>query len=201
MIFVIAAAVGLVAAIVRRVPLSTIAEVRFRGIYLVAAAALLHVLLNPLVMSAGFSARLATPALPGAMTLPLGSVLNLASFACALAFLYVNRHLPGFTVILAGLALNVLVIIANGGQMPGDPAQLERAGLLQEQLDTVAKGLWSPFSLLEPGTPLAFLADRILIPMPFREPTVASVGDLVVVLGVLGFFNLPPARRRVTRAV
>jgi hypothetical protein len=197
MIFALAAALGLVIAVIRGVPLSTIAEVRFRGLGVLAAAVGLHVLLNPLVAPATFSARIVAPIAPG---LPgIGNLLYLASLCCALAFLFLNRQLPGFTVILIGLALNVAVIALNGGQMPGDPTQLERAGLLQPYLADRDAGLWSPFSLVESSTLLSPLADVIFIPMPFREPTVASVGDVVIALGVVVFFNLPATRRTVSR--
>jgi len=201
MIFVIAAAFGLIVAIVRRIPLATIADVRFRGVVVLVPAVAFRVLLNPLVMSDGFSARIAAPVLAGVVPLPLGSLLNLASFACALAFLYINRRLPGFKLILLGLALNVVVIAASGGQMPGDRSQLAAAGLLQDQLNDNALGLWSPFSLTEPGDPLWLLSDIIYIALPFREPTVASIGDLVIMLGVVGFFNPLAPRRAVSRQV
>lgn len=199
MIFAYAAALGLLIALIRRVPLSTIADVRFRRVAVLVPAVGFRVLLNPLVMSDDFSARLAAPLLPGIVPLPLGGLLNLASFACALAFLYMNRQLPGFRLILLGLALNVLVIAASGGQMPADRAQLATAGLLQDQLDDATKGLWSPFSITEPGAPLWLLSDIIYIPMPFREPTVASVGDLVIALGVVAFFNPLVPRKTVSR--
>ena len=192
MIFAIAAALGLIIAIVRGVPLSAIAEVRFRGLGVLAAAVVLHILLNPLVTPATFSARLVVPAAPGLPS--LGNLLYLASLTCALVFLYLNRRLPGFTIILVGLALNVAVIAINGGQMPGDPGQLKVAGLLDDFQAHRDAGLWSPFSLIEPSTMLPFLADVIYVPMPFREPTVASVGDFVIALGVVAFFNPLPAR-------
>ena len=201
MIFVIAAVLGLAAAIVRRVPLASIADVRFSGVVVLVPAVGFRVLLNPLVMSDGFSTRLAGPVLPGILTLPLGSLLNIASFACALAFLYLNRRLPGFNVILLGLALNVAVIVASGGQMPGDRSQLAAAGLLQDQLDGMARGSWSPFSLTEPGAPLWLLSDIIYVALPFREPTVASIGDLAIMLGVIGFFNPVTLRWPVARQV
>ncbi len=205
MIFVLAAALGLLIASIRsalrRVPLSAIADVRFKGVLVLVPAVGFRILLNPMVMSSDFGARLAAPILPGVVSLPLGGVLNLASFLCALAFLYLNRHLPGFKVILLGLALNVLVIAFYGGQMPGDRAQLAAAGLLRDQLATMAKGLWSPFSVTEPGAPLWLLSDIIYVPMPFREPTIASVGDFVIMFGVIGFFNPLTRRTAVARQV
>ena len=197
MIFAVAAALGLIIAVVRGVPLSTIAEVRFRGLGVLAAAVGLHVLLNPMVTPVTFSARLVVPIAPGLP--PLGNLLYLASLTCALVFLFLNRRLPGFTLILVGLALNVAAIATSGGQMPGDPAQLEKAGLLQDYLAHRDAGLWSPFSLIDSSTLLPFLADVIYLPIPFRESTVASVGDFVIALGVVGFFNPLTPRRAVNR--
>jgi hypothetical protein len=194
MIFAIAAAAGLIVALARGLPLAAIAERRFRGFLALAAAFGLHLFLNPLVIPSDFASQLVASPLVGIPS--LGNLLYLGSLACALAFLYVNRRLPGFPLILAGLALNFAVIAASGGQMPADPSQLEKAGLLTGFLAGRDAGRWSPFTVLGPGAPLSFLSDIIFVPMPFREPTVASLGDIVIALGVFAFFNPLPPRVR-----
>lgn len=187
MIFVLSAVVAFVVALLRGVPIVAIAERRFVGLWAVFVAAGLHVALNPLVLPPAAARALSSAPVPGLP--PLGGLVYVVSLGCALLFLALNRHLPGLKLVLLGLALNFAVIAANGGQMPGDPAQLARAGLLEVTLQEIAQGRWSPFGLIGEGTRLAFLGDVIFVPLPFRDPVIISVGDIVIVAGVFAFFN------------
>lgn len=195
MIFLLFGVLGLGLAAARRVPLARLASVRFSAIWAVFAAAALHVVLNPLVLPPDLASRLLAAPLPG---LPAtGGLLYIFSLLLALLFLVLNRSLPGITLISAGLGLNLIVIAANGGQMPGDPTPLARAGLLQGMLDDLAAGRWSYFAIMRPDTPLCFLGDVFLVPLPFREPTILSIGDFVILAGELLFFNpINPLRER-----
>lgn len=187
MFFFLVAALAFVVALLRGVPLATIAERRFVGVWALVVAAGLHVALSPLLLPPEAARTLAASPAPG---LPaLGGLLYLVSLSCALVFLALNRRLPGLRLVLLGLVLNFAVIAANGGQMPGDPAQLERAGLLAGMLQEASDGLWSPFTLIGENTRLPFLGDVIYTPLPFREPVIVSVGDLVIAVGVFAFFN------------
>lgn len=104
-----------------------------------------------------------------------GLAVVLVSNAVVGAWLYANRVLPGLTLAAAGMALNVVVIAANGA-MPvlersakaaGVTRSLEDAGLKHEPLDE--------------DTVLPWLGDAIPI-RPFQE--VLSVGDVVLALGL-----------------
>ena len=53
---------------------------------------------------------------------------HLASYALAGGFAVANRALPGALVVGAGGLLNLLAIAANGGTMPASPAALEASG-------------------------------------------------------------------------
>jgi hypothetical protein len=187
MLAVLAAVLGLLTAIVRRVPFSRIAGVRFRALWLLVPAIGLNLILNPRFLPADFSPRLAEPPLPG--LLPLGSLLFLTAEAFAMAFLFANRRVPGFSLILAGLALNFVAIVANVGYMPGDPSQLERAGQLQGRIAHFASGRWSMYSVGGPGTKLGLLTDWIPVPTPPVGVSVVSIGDLVIAVGEVLFFN------------
>jgi len=57
-------------------------------------------------------------------------VLVLCAYAALLAFAVVNLRLRGMAVVGVGLALNALVILANGG-MPVDPAGVVAAGVVR----------------------------------------------------------------------
>lgn len=96
--------------------------------------------------------------------------------------LWQNRHLRGLWLVGLGLASNALVIFANGGHMPVDPAALERAGLealvprLQARYDAV-------HSLMDESTRLGFLADVIPVRI-LSYANVISPGDVCLMLGI-----------------
>lgn len=52
----------------------------------------------------------------------LVGVLLSTSLIAFLAFIWINRRLPGMPVLFVGMALNLLVMLANGGWMPISPA-------------------------------------------------------------------------------
>jgi Family of unknown function (DUF5317) len=109
-----------------------------------------------------------------------GPATLLASYALLLAFAWVNRRLPALWLVIAGLAMNLLVIGVNWG-MPVSAGALEAAGAGPERLGeegTLKHHLMGPDDVLTP------LADVIGIPEPVG--TVVSVGDLFLYAGVAG---------------
>lgn len=107
-----------------------------------------------------------------------GTVTLLASYGLLLAFAFVNRRLPALWLVIAGLAMNLLVIGVNGG-MPVSASALEVAGARPEGLageGTLKHHLMGPDDILTP------LADVIGIPEPVGA--VVSVGDLFLYAGV-----------------
>jgi len=52
----------------------------------------------------------------------LGPALYVGSTLAVFAALLRNLSLPGMPIVAAGAALNLMVILANGGTMPSDPA-------------------------------------------------------------------------------
>jgi Family of unknown function (DUF5317) len=108
----------------------------------------------------------------------LHELLHVGSYALLGAFGWVNRRVAGVPVVLAGGALNLAPILANGGVMPTDPdvagaaAVAPRAG---EFLNSV------PVS----DAHLGFLGDVIATPESLPLHNVYSLGDLVIVLGLL----------------
>ena len=111
-----------------------------------------------------------------------------AALAALLAWtaLHVKR-VTGVWVVSAGAALNVVVILANGGRMPVAPAL---AGVL------VQRGHVGQYVLMGPGTNLNWLADWIGFPWPVKGAY--SPGDLLIGVGigivVLLAMVRPPAR-------
>ena len=109
---------------------------------------------------------------------PLGSAVLIGSYALLGAFAWVNRRLPAVWLVMVGLALNVLVIGANGG-MPVSASALETAGARAEGLagtGTLKHHLMGPTDDLTP------LGDVIGIPPPIGA--VISIGDVLLYAGV-----------------
>lgn len=104
-----------------------------------------------------------------------GTVLLVTSHAMVIGWIVLNRFRPGMVLIFLGLALNAVVIVANGG-MPVDPTAIDAAGL------PAVDALHGKHTLMHDGTRFTFLADIIPVP-PLR--TVISVGDIVLAAGLI----------------
>jgi len=108
----------------------------------------------------------------------LGPALLVGSYVLLLAFAFVNRRLPALWLVIAGLAMNLLVIGVNGG-MPVSAAALETAG---GRPDRLAGGGTLKHHLMGPEDRLTPLGDVIGIPPPIGA--VISIGDVVLYVGV-----------------
>jgi hypothetical protein len=105
-----------------------------------------------------------------------GTAVILASNLLVAAFLVMNRRIPGLALILVGLALNVVVIAANGA-MPVSASAARNAGV-----EPPGEGVGDvEHELLTDETNLPWLGDVLSFP---GLPGVFSVGDVVLALGV-----------------
>jgi hypothetical protein len=131
--------------------------------------------------------------------LPVGGITGVivlfASFAVLIAFAALNLRAPGFALILAGLALNALVIVANSG-MPVTRHALVASGQSGTLTDLVANG-GSKHHLAGDGTVLLPLADVIALGAPIDQAI--SIGDVCVQLGAVWFivFSMPRRHPRI----
>ncbi len=91
-----------------------------------------------------------------------------------------HESLPGIWLVVAGIALNLAVVLANRGYMPVAPAVAHVGPALLRQ-----QGHFAVYVLAAPGTPLAWLGDWILLPPPLGRlfPQAYSPGDLVAAAG------------------
>lgn len=109
-------------------------------------------------------------------------VTIVASYVALIAFVWVNRRLPGAPLLLLGLAMNMLVIGANGG-MPVSETAIRAAGgtegVLPSAIDDAKHHLMTSSDVLTP------LADVIGLPPPIS--TVLSVGDVFLYAGIVVF--------------
>lgn len=122
-----------------------------------------------LLLGAGTQLLLGTTTVPP--WLLVGS-MGLLSF-----FAFLNRSVAGFRMVWFGLALNMLVIAANGA-MPVSQHALRQASLPEVPATDLRH------AAAHPGTRLSFLGD--VIPVGER---VMSVGDLVMLAGLMRFLS------------
>jgi hypothetical protein len=107
-----------------------------------------------------------------------------------------NLRLIGIKIAIIGVALNLLVIIANNGSMPANLRLVERTG--QPKLaDMVRSGRDPRHVQMTSSSRLTFLGDVCLLPSPYPRPSVFSVGDIFITIGacwlILAAMGLLPA--------
>ena len=123
----------------------------------------------------------------GALGLVRRAVLPL-TFVLLLVFALRNSRLWGVRLMAAGFLLNLLAISANGGLMPVSPEQVASVNLA-DRIEGVQLGEPVPGSkgiLMAPGeAKLWFLSDIIVFPPRSPVARVLSVGDLLVLGGVV----------------
>ncbi len=115
------------------------------------------------------------------------AVSLIASQVLLLLFAWTNRKLAGMWLLIVGLALNLLVIAANGGFMPISPqsaARLVPAAVVQAIQPGHRLGFSKDILLLPEDTRLAWLSDRFLLPAWFFHPVAFSLGDIFIAGGI-----------------
>jgi hypothetical protein len=102
--------------------------------------------------------------------------LYVAALAGLVAWTFLHvRRLTGVWLVAGGAALNLLVVVANGGRMPVAPAL---AGAL------VQRNHIGQYVLMGSNTNLYWLADWITVSGPVGIRGAYSPGDLVVAVGI-----------------
>lgn len=179
MLLLLGGLAGLVAALAAGGRLTRLAEIRFRW---------------PLIVVIAYAARevdvLYAP-LANTWVAPLTYTLALAALV---AWTVWHHHrAPGIIVVAAGMAMNLVVVVANVGHMPV-PGWLADRGprALQEH------GVWGQYVIAGHNTRLEWLGDWITLPGTLGRlfPQAYSPGDLVAVvgMGVAVFLCMMPRR-------
>lgn len=120
-----------------------------------------------------------------------GPVLYVVSTLAVLAALLRNLRLPGFALIAVGASLNLVAIVANGGQMPADPAAV-MALLGQASLPA---DVFSNSIVAGSGAAFPYLGDTMVLPRPIPFANVFSIGDVLIGIGGAYFLIRSMARR------
>jgi MFS family permease len=111
--------------------------------------------------------------------------LHIFSYALLVAFLAANGRRLGLVVAAAGLASNLLVILANGGRMPVSSAAWRASGRSLHSI--AASGIYNNNTLAGGHPRLAWLGDIFPLPLGGLLGNAVSVGDLLIVLGLTIF--------------
>ena len=121
---------------------------------------------------------------PGQAFLQMALVIS--SQLALMGLVLFNHHVPGAKIFALGIALNVIVMVANSGWMPVTPETYhfvhpDRVVPLYTR-PVASKNIILP----RPETRLWILSDIIRVALPWRRNAV-SIGDLLLVLGVAFF--------------
>jgi hypothetical protein len=116
--------------------------------------------------------------------------LHIGSYGLVGWFLVANRKLIGMPLVALGVSLNVAAISANGGVMPAAATALRISGI-----DT-SGGFANSDAVAHPH--LLALGDVIPVPGPWPIGNVMSVGDLLIVAGVMVLLHVT-CRSRLSR--
>jgi len=154
---------------------------------------------------AAFVPQLLTGYLPAGRAMPANSVASVAvplSMAGFLAFVWLNRRIPGMIILMAGLALNLLVISANGGWMPISPQTASQlpGGRPSGEYETRMRVGQKDVLIVPESTRLELLSDRYLVPDWLGYRAAFSLGDVLVAAGAFWLLASPPIRARSERS-
>jgi hypothetical protein len=114
---------------------------------------------------------------PGANLGVLESI-HMATYFVAGAFVAMNWRVPGLLIVALGGACNGITIALNGGTLPASASALRLAGIELSPGEFLNSGVLS-------NPTFAWLGDVFAWPAPLPFANVFSVGDLLIVAGVL----------------
>lgn len=164
MVLALPVALGVLLGLASRGSLRAIATLRFRRVELFYLALAVQVVAFPF------------PFLPWRTNDTIATTMWLASYALLGAAAIANRRIIGVPVIAAGMASNVIAVVANGRHMPALPQALRAAH----------KHYVVHFNSAASASPrVPWLVDRWAVPRWIHLGNVYSIGDVVIAVGVL----------------
>jgi MFS family permease len=166
----LALAVGLVVAWALGANLLRISAVQFRAAWLV-------------FLALGLQIVIFTP-LASHLPKPTHTPIHVLTYVLLVAFLVANLRIPGFWMAGIGMLANLAVIVANNGLMPVSLAAWKATG---SPASAIASGAWNNNVLAGPHTRLGLLGDIFAFPPVVPFASAVSVGDVLIVLGMVAF--------------
>jgi len=118
----------------------------------------------------------------------VGGLCWLAAAVVFALFAAANARIPGSGLVLAGIALNAIVVLTNGGRMPVSLHAADRAGISAHDVAS-ARG----FTPGDADTTLRPLTEVIPVALP-GIPVVVGVGDILIAAGIGLFGAVAPPR-------
>lgn len=106
------------------------------------------------------------------------------SYLLLILSLWMNRHIPGFTIFMVGAIANALVFWLNDGRMPVSPDALIATGWDELIPELQNQTGFDKHQLLNKGTNLPFLADIIPLNRIYGSNEVISIGDVIQSSGI-----------------
>ena len=86
--------------------------------------------------------------------------IQLASYVLILTTLYYNRTIRGYCSVAAGMLMNLIPMLMNGGKMPVSSRAMEMVGL-HEEMALISQGRIVTHTILDMDSPLWFLSDTL----------------------------------------
>jgi hypothetical protein len=128
--------------------------------------------------------------------------LYVLSLLLVLATLLLNLRTVGLPLAAAGVGLNFVCILANGGYMPTPRWAAEAAGIVGEYVPLAggpAGASVYAYSIMYSQAKLVFLGDVLVLPMG-RFAAAFSIGDVILALGIawllIHYSRRPSGRHR-----
>jgi len=107
----------------------------------------------------------------------LAPVLHVVTYLVALGFVWANRHIPRILLVAAGAAANGITIALNNGVLPASAGAAAAAGVDPHTA-------FANSAVVDHPT-LPWLGDVFAWPAPLPLANTFSVGDVLIVLGIL----------------
>jgi hypothetical protein len=119
-----------------------------------------------------------------------------ASLIVFVAFVWLNRRLPGMPILMVGLGLNLVVILVNRGWMPISPFTASHLvdGNALQSVSVGSRFGQKDILLLPQDMHFEILSDRFLLPDWFPYKVAFSLGDIFIALGIFWLLAKPASR-------
>jgi len=117
-------------------------------------------------------------------------IFHVLSYLILFVFVVANWRVWQIPLMGLGMTSNLLVIGFNGGYMPSSVSSLTRAGEVEVAKSLLENGTYGNVIIMDESTVLDFLGDWMFLPSWFPFSTAFSLGDTIIVIGLVLFFGL-----------